>query len=109
MHTRPATTADLSDITTSVMAAFESDPISNFLHPLRHVHPESHRKWTLNDLNMRLLAPGNVVVVAETDPEDFRAEGRKQIAGTAFWRRWGSKKTALQQEMEKSSYAQSMV
>ncbi len=77
MHTRPANTADLPDVTTSFIAVFEPDPISTFFHPHRHVHPESYRRWTLDDIKMQLLAPGSVVVVAETDPEDPEADGRK--------------------------------
>ncbi len=108
MHVRLANGADLPDITTCFIAAFETDTMSNFLHPYRHDHPESYRKWTLNDRKQQYLAPGGVVVVAETDPEDVGADGRMQIVGSAFWRRWSVDEIALKKQKMEDSYARGM-
>lgn len=108
MHVRLANPADLPDITTCFIAAFETDAMSDFLHPYRHKYPESYRKFILNDRKQRYLAPGGVVVVAETDSEDLEPEGRKQIVGSAFWHRWGVDESALKQQNMKDSYARGM-
>ena len=107
MHTRLADAADLPDITTSYIAAFEPDPISPFLHPRRHEYPESYRRFVLNDWRDRFLAPRSMTIVAETDPGDPGSDGKRQIAGTAFWRRRSAQKTSMEKEIEKNGYAQS--
>ena len=108
MHLRLANASDLPDITTCFIAAFEPDPVATYLHPYRHDYPESYRAWSLNDRKQQYLAPASVVMVAETDPEDLGADGRKQIVGSAFWRRWGVEKVALQRQKKTNDYARSM-
>ena len=108
MHIRLANATDLPDSASGFIAAFEPDAISSFLHPHRHNYPESYRRFVLNDMKDQYLSPGGMLMVAETDLEDPGSDGRKQIAGTAFWRRWSANEIALPQEIEKNSYAQSM-
>ena len=108
MHIRLANVSDLPDVTSGYIAAFEPDPISPFLHPHRHQYPESYRRFVLDDVKDRFLAPRSIVMVAETDPEDPGSEGKKQIAGAAFWRRWSAEAVVSGKELEKNSYAQSM-
>ncbi len=107
MHIRQANAADLPDIITCFIAAFETDASSNFLHPYRHDYPESYRRWTLNDRKQRYLARGSVVTVVETDPEDPGADDRKKIVGSAFWHRWGTEKIALEQQNAGDTHARS--
>ncbi len=54
------------------------------------------------------LASGGVVVVAETDPEDLGADGKMQIVGSAFWRRWSVDEIALKKQKMEDSYARGM-
>lgn len=108
MHVRLANAADLPDITTCSIAAFGADEMSDYLHPYRQDYPGSYRKSTLSGSKQRYLAPGGVVVVAETDPEDLGVDGMKQIVGSAFWRRSGVDESALKQQRMNDSYARGM-
>ena len=109
MHLRRANINDLPDAAACFRGAFETDRLSDYLHPYRHEYPDSHRRWSLDDLKRRYLAPGSVVMVAETDPGDVGADGKKKVVGSAFWRRWGVEEAALQQQREQETYLQSML
>ena len=105
MHIRRANSTDLPDIATCSSKAFDTDPLSDYLHPYRHEHPESYRRYILNDCKRRFLQTGSLVMVAETDLEDQGADGKKQIVGSAFWCGYGMEEAARK---EQNTYSWSM-
>lgn len=62
---REARWFDLAALTDIAVAAFTNSPLYNHFSPLHSKYPSTFRRFLRNELEHRLTAPGQVVIVAE--------------------------------------------
>lgn len=75
MHIRPATIKDIPRIAQIGATAFAQEPIYARFFPWRAQYPLDFLRFFQEDITKMLMAPGEVVMVAETDESDGNLEG----------------------------------
>ncbi|KAK3989042.1 hypothetical protein QBC44DRAFT_328285 [Cladorrhinum sp. PSN332] len=90
LHLRPATSFDIPTLASIGHNAFVNDPIDAHWFPLKAIYPGDYKQSFINDLELRLLTPGNVIMVVETDsPEGIGRQDSKEIVAYATFVKHG--------------------
>lgn len=87
MQVRRATAADIPALADVGFSAFFNSPIDAHWFPLRNKYPHDYHRWFIDDFTMRLVTPGNVIMVVEVDdtedkshsPDPERAQTKKKL------------------------------
>lgn len=83
---RPATEADLNDITRIHIEGFTEEPQVHYCYPLRKEYPEDHWKWTRHEYENYLKQPSKYVVHVLVSTTTETDEGTvMEIAGVSVW------------------------
>lgn len=80
MHIRPPQPRDFSDMATLANKALFHDPMTEWLAPYRHQHPECMRQGYLRRVRRRFYG-GKYVILAVTDQQDPYWDGTERVVG----------------------------
>lgn len=89
MHLRQATLADAPVLAEIGYLAFNKEPIDGHWFPHKDRYVDDYRRAILSELTMRLVTPGEVIMVVEIDEDDcgepkVASKARKIVAYSVF-------------------------
>jgi hypothetical protein len=113
MHLRPYHHLDIAALTEIQLQCDKTDPLACYMSQNTDKYPTTYRHTTLRFLRTKLLEPGTVAFVVETDDADDRPSVSQRststIVGWSIWTRHGDSLMAREWQEQGRTVACGMI